>query len=136
MKHTGNTSHFSHMRNRELMTAFRHVLSQKKYFNIKKDFELIVNMPCSRFWVSEERATAVISNMLRGQPILNTMRPTKREMFLEIFRRVEEKQKEFPNMPLCDIVSLVVNSPANKFYMTPRYAFNTVYKIKKGHFKK
>ena len=93
-------------------------------------------MPCSRFWVSEERATAVISAMLRGQPILDTMRPTKREMFLEIFRRVEEKQKEFPDMPLCDIVFFVVNSPAPKFYMKPKHASDTMYKIKRGHYKK
>ena len=136
MKHPGNTSYFTHKRNRELKRAFRQVLSHKKYFNIKKDFELVVNMPCSRFWVSEERATAVISSMLRGRPILDTMRPTKREMFLEIFRRVEEKQKEFPDMPLCDIVFFVVNSPAPKFYMKPKHASDTMYKIKRGHFKK
>lgn len=136
MKHRGNTSDFTHKRNRELMRAFRQVLSQKKYFNIKKDFEQVVNMPCSRFWVSEERATAVISAMLRGQPILDTMRPTKREMFLEIYHRVEEKQKEFPDMPLCDIVFFVVNSPAPKFYMKPKHASDTMYKIKRGHYKK
>jgi len=136
MKHPGNTSYFTQMRNQELMRAFRLVLAQKKYFDVKKDFALVVELPCSRFWVSEERATAVISAMLRGQPILDTMRPTKREMFLEIFRRVKEKQQELPDIPLCDIVFLVVISPAPKFYMNPKHASDTVYKIKRGHFKK
>lgn len=136
MKHQGNTSDFTHKRNHELMRAFRQVLAKKHYFNIKKDFEQVVNMPCSRFWVSEERATAVISAILRGQPILDTMRPTKREMFLEIYSRVQEKQKEFPEMPLCDIVFFVVNSPAPKFYMKPKHASDTIYKIKRGHYKK
>lgn len=136
MKHQGNTSDFTHKRNRELMMAFRKVLEEKRYFNIKKDFEQVVNMPCSRFWVSEERATAVISAMLRGQPILETMRQTKRDMFLEIYRRVLVKQKESPEMPLCDVVFCVVNSPAPKFYMKPKHASDTVYKIKRGHYKK
>lgn len=136
MKLPGNSPYFTHKRNRELMAAFRKVLAERRYFNIKKDFEQVVNMPCSRFWVSEDRATAVISALIRGQPVLETMRPTKREMFLEIYRRVLVKKNESPDMPLCDIVFYVVNSPAPKFYMKPKHASNTVYKIKRGHYKK
>ncbi len=136
MKHKGSTSDFTSMRNHELMRAFRLVLEQKKYFNIKKDFEHVVNIPCSRFWVTEERALAVVKAILQDKPILDTMRQTKREMFLEIFRRVLEKQKECPDMSLYDVVFEVVNSPAPKFYMKPKHASDTIYKIKRGHYKK
>ncbi len=136
MKHPGNISDFTHMRNSELLRAFRKVFAQKAFFDITKDYGQVVNTPCSRFWISEERATAVISAIMRGQPILSSMRPTKREMFLEIYRRVLAMRNDNPDMPLCDIVFHVVNSPAPKFYMKPRHAREIIYKIKKGHYKK
>ena len=132
MKKSGHTSYFTSQRNRELMQAFRRVLAQKRYFDIKKDFQLVVEQPCSRFWVSEERATAVISAMLRNQPILYTLRPSKQEMFLEIYLRVLALKAESPSAPLFDLVFSAVNSPAPKFYMTPKYASDTIYKILKS----
>lgn len=117
------------------MAAFRKILAEKPFFDINQDFEQVVNQPCSRFWISEERATAVISAIFRGQPILAAMRPTKREMFTEIYHRVQAIRKEEKDMPLCDIVFEVVNSPAPKFYMHPNYARKVIYQIKQGLYK-
>ncbi len=131
MKHNGNNSHFKHMRNTELMRAFRQVVKEQPFFDVSCDFELVVNQPCSRFWVSEERATAVVSAMLRGLPVTDIMRPTKKEMFEEILSRVKGKIQECPNIALCGAVFFAVNSPAPKFYMEPLYAREIIYKIKR-----
>ena len=135
MKYHGCILEFTHERNDELMRAFRQVVSQRAYIDITEVSNLIVNMPCSRFWVSEERAMVVVAALIKGRPVLDTMRPTKREMFQEIFIRVTELRKKHPKSPLFDLVMEVVNSPAPKFYMRPRCAMEIIYKIKKGAYK-
>lgn len=105
------------------------------FIDIDTAVEKVVNSPCSRFWISEERATAVISAIIRGQPILDSMRPTKREMFIELHARVCNIRNDAPEMNLYDAVFLAVNSPAPKFYMTPGYALNIIYKTKKDRHK-
>lgn len=64
------------------------------------------------------------------------MRPSKREMFTEIYNRVVALKKHRPDAPLLDLVAKVVNSPAPKFYMKPRCAMEIIYKIKKGFYDK
>lgn len=77
---------------------------------------------------------AVVTALMKGKLVLNAMRPTKREMFQEIYSRVLVLQKEFPDKSLFEVVMKSVNSPAPKFYMTPRSAMETIYKIKKGFY--
>lgn len=134
MKHKGNYVDFTAQRNSELMRAFKKAYSEFPSNDIHKVFEIAVSYPCSRFWVSEERAMLVISSLMKGQPILDTMLPTKREMFIEILKRYQVARKRQPNKPFFDIVFDIVNSPAPKFYMTPGSAMVTYYKIKQGHY--
>lgn len=54
---------------------------------------------------------------MRGKPVLETMRSTKREMFEEIYKRVVALKEKHPDWHLCQLVFEVVNSPAPKFYM-------------------
>lgn len=136
MKYRGCILEFTHQRNDELMRAFREALDKRPFIDISEVSEVVVNMPCSRFWVSEERAMVVVSAILKGKPVLDTMRPTKREMFQEIYNRVCRLRQQQPDAPLFDLVMDVVNSPAPKFYMTPRSAMETIYKIKKGFYEK
>lgn len=136
MKYHGCILEFTDERNDELMRAFREAVNESDFIDITKISEVIVNKPCSRFWVSEERAMVVIAKMLKGKSVLNAMRSTKREMFKEIYHRVIELRKERPHASLFELVMKAVNSPAPKFYMTPRSAMETIYKIKKGFYKK
>ena len=132
MKHKGCILEFTNQRNKELMKTFRKTLGEFSFIDIKKVSEVVVNSPCSRFWVSEDRAYIVISVMMKGQYALDSMHQYKREMFLEIFKRVQAMREENPEMPMDDIIFDVVNSPAPKFYMKPRYAMNIIYSIKKN----
>lgn len=134
MKYHGCILEFTSQRNVELMMAFHKAINKRVFIDISEISSELVNMPCSRFWVSEERAMVVVAALLKGKPVLNSMRPTKREMFVEIFNRVLALKKQYPDAPLLELVVNVVNSPAPKFYMTPRSAMETIYKIKKGFY--
>lgn len=136
MKYRGCILEFTDERNKELMRAFREAVSKSRFIDIAEISETIVNMPCPRFWVSEERAMVVVAALLNGKPVLNAMRPTKREMFAEIFDRVIALRRQRPGASLFELVVKVVNSPAPKFYMRPRCAMEIIYKIKKGFYEK
>lgn len=98
-------------------------------------FELVADSPASRFWVSEERATIVISAMAAGKP-LPRMRHNKREMFDEIYRRFLIERKANPNKSTYELVAKIVNQPAPKFYLTPRTVGEFIYRIKNGWYDK
>ena len=76
----------------------------------------------------------VVAALIKGKPVLDSMRPTKREMFQEIYKRVMDYQKQFPEASMFEMVLKAVNSPAPKIYMTPRSAMETIYKKKKGFY--
>lgn len=136
MKHRGCILHFTHQRNDELIKAYRKAISSRKHIDISVVSEIVVNSPCSRFWVSEERALTVISAMMKDASVIDSMRPLKREMYKDIFDIVTQLRKEHPDMQLFDIVILAVNTPTKKFYIKPRCAMEIIYKIKKGHYDK
>lgn len=132
MKYHGCILEFTEERNRELMRVFKQLIDESAFIDIAQISQALVNSPCARFWVSEERATVVVQAIIKGKPVLDGMRPTKREMFLEIYQRVMGLRRKCPNETLFNLVLRVVNSPAPKFYMRPRCAMEIIYKIKKG----
>lgn len=134
MKYHGCILEFTEERNNELLRVFRKLLDESDFIDITRISHALVNSPCARFWVSEERATAVVQAIIKGEPVLDAMRPTKREMFTEIYSRVMRLRQTCPNETLFNLVLRVVNSPAPKFYMRPRCAMEIIYKIKKGFY--
>lgn len=131
MKRIGAYFEYEEERNRDLMRAYREQLTQsKEVVSLPDVYRQVVDMPSKRFWVSEERATIVIGNIMKGHK-LEKMRPTKREMFFEIYSRVCELKKKRPNDSIYDLVFDVVNQPAPKFYLTPGSAKVIIFKIKK-----
>lgn len=134
MKPHGSILEFTRERNIDLMRAYRHQIRSARHIRMREIGSAIVNMPAARFWVSEERATIVVSAMLSGRNLPENMRPTKHEMFSEIFNRVITLRRSRPKASVFELVSEVVNSPAPKFYMLPRSAMDIIYKIKKGYY--
>lgn len=135
MKHQGCISDYIPQRNLELIQAYRRALSTKEFIVRHEVCTIVANTPCSRFWISEERATAVITDLFKGKYVLDNMRPLKREMFMELFKRTQKLRAEQPDVPLFDIVMLAVNSPAPKFYMTPDSIVQIIWRIRRGHYK-
>lgn len=135
MKYYGSILDFTQERNQELMRVYQDKLSKAGYIVMPEIFEQVANSPCSRFWVSEERAAIVISSLLAGK-ILPNMRKNKREMFDEIFRRFLIAREQYPEKSIYALAIMVVNQPAPKFYMTPRTAGELIYRIKNGWYDK
>lgn len=132
MKHQGSILEFTNERNRELLRAYRRACDSKPFIKIAEVADIIVNSPCSRFWVSEERAMVIVSALDKGKPVLDNMHSTKQDMFSEIYRRVCLLREQRPDDSLYNLVFEAVNSPAPKFYMRPRCAIELIYKIKKN----
>lgn len=130
MKRHGSKFEYEAERNHDLMRAYHQLISSSPYISLTRVYEEVVNMSSVRFWVSEERAAIVISNMMKGDK-LSKMRPTKREMFQEIYRRAMILKKEMPNLSIYEIAFNVVRQAAPKFYITPSYAKSIIFYAKK-----
>lgn len=109
---------YAEERVRDLMRAYDEYISSCAYIRMPDVYRAIVNMESKRFWVSDTRATKVICAMLRGVRI-DGMRPLKREMFEEIFRRVMDLRERRPELSISECCAMVVEQPAPKFYLAP-----------------
>lgn len=118
MRHKGSKNEYEQERNLELFRCYKELLYQSKHIRRKEIFVKLVNMPCSRFWVSEFRAAIILSEMFKGKP-LSCVRRDSRDMYQEIFRRASIIRKEHPNMEYFMLAFNVVNQPAPRFYITP-----------------
>lgn len=130
MKKIGSTSDFTEDRDRELHQSFMHVLKTAEGVPLRDMFALAANRPTSRFWVSETRAVAVISGMMRGED-MGRMYPKRREMYEEILRRVSARMAADPTLCLTHAVNEVVYEEAPEFYMTPGSVRVIVYRIRR-----
>lgn len=117
---------FSSQRSQALLLNFRRSLAQQSRISSKKAFQDAAEMPAPRFWVTEARATKVISALLKGVDLTEGMYPEKRKMYLEILARVKQRLALNPTEPLGDIVFDIVNSPAPSSYMTPDRAYRII----------
>lgn len=132
MKHIGCQMEYTEERSRDLLRVYHEHIAKCGRVVMPEVCKAIVEMPSRRFWVSETRAVIVISAMIKGDmQKLNKMRPLKREMFEEIYRRVMLLKQELPNTPLFDLCLMVIEQPAPKFYITPGSAMIYICKIKK-----
>ena len=121
---------FTEERNNDLRRAFRELAKTASKIIVPSIFKELVNMPSARFWVSEERAAIVVARIELCKP-LTRMRATKREMFMEIYRRYKELRKSNPNASLNSLVEIVVHQPAPKFYLAPGYAMKVFYNMRR-----
>lgn len=130
MKSVGAYFPYEEERNRDLWRAFCQIIDSNRGAYLKDIYTKLVNSPSCRFWVSSDRATTVMSAIMRGES-LDDMRPNKREMYMEIYRRVAEEMERHPEESLSNITFDVVNSPAPKFFLTPASAKLILRKIRK-----
>lgn len=121
MKHLGCKVEFERERIEALMRVFRQEIASCRQINITEVWKRVVETPCERFWISDYRAAIVVASMLRGESIAY-MRPTKREMYEEIYRRTVEMIRRFPGRPLLHLVGEVVSQRAPKFYLAAHSA--------------
>lgn len=135
MKHPGSHFEYETERNNDLLRAYKEAIQEASYICVDKLYKEIVNKPSKRFWVSEERAAIVVSQLMKGRAPMN-MQPLRREMFVEIHRRVVELKKTEPQASLSALVFKVLRQPAPKFYLTPGSAKVIICKIKRAWYEK
>lgn len=135
MKNRGSVFEYARERDDDIMRAYIEQIDSCDQIHLPKVFSRVVNMPSKRFWVSPERASIVISNMMRGDN-LASMRPTKREMFFEIYKRVLELKALYPKKTIYQLTCIVVQQEAPKFYLTAGSAKVIICKIKKKWYAK
>ena len=128
MKKKNCRCEFSSERSELLLRNFRESLARQSQISARRAFQDAVEAPTPRFWVSEARAMRIISFLFKGETdILEGMYSKKREMYLEIFRRVKLIKEENPEVPLGDIVFQVVNDEAPESYLSWRSAAKMIY---------
>ena len=133
MKKFGSVCDFAHERSADLLNAYFSCIRASSYLRMPDIFKSVVEMPASRFWISAPRAAVVVSAMERGDNLAR-MRPNKREMFLEIFKRYRQLRISCPNLPITHIVRDIVCQPAPKFYISPSTAKILILKARKSWF--
>ena len=117
LKHFGSKCDFNSQRDQDLLRAYRHELAICDSIHMEKIAKRIAISPSCRFWVSEERALNVVNSIRQGKT-LDSMRPTKRRMFTEIYNRFMTMLDANPDASPTGLICKVVNSPAPEFYMT------------------
>lgn len=117
-------------RNSDLLRVFREcVMSSPEEESMEVVYQRIVESKSTRFWVSEEQASKVISYMMKGNNI-DYMGNNKKRMFEEIYSRVMKLRIENPDMRIFRLVEIVVAQEAPCFYMTPGSAKVIISQIK------
>ena len=129
MKHIGAHVKYENERDKELIKTFHNAIMSNDGLKLIDILTITVNSPCSRFWVSEERASIVLSKMFAGDTLVY-MSDTKREMYQELFRRAKEKKRKYPHKSVYELAIDVTGQPAPKFYLTPQSAKVIICKIK------
>lgn len=104
----------------DLMKAYDDYISSCTFIRMPDAYMFIANSPAPRFYVSDTRASVVVSAMLSNRKHrYNRMRPLKREMYEEICRRVKLMQEKDPSLSILACCAEVVIQPAPKFYIKP-----------------
>ena len=106
MKHPENTSDFMSRKREELFEAYKRARHNEHF----------AKSPASRFWVSENRATTIMQRMEKGyEP--DDMNPEKREMYLELYRRMKRLQARHPGTSALNAMRIIIYQEAPSFYM-------------------
>lgn len=117
MKFKGSSCDFTQERDADLLRVYREIISERDNYSLSEIEKKILQSPSRRFWVSEGRAYRVILDLLKGKSI-DHMIPTRKAMFLEIFRRFQIYSEEHPSLTKMEIIWHICNEEAPSFYLT------------------
>lgn len=127
MRKKNSVSDFTSERNATLTAHFKRQLATQSRIDLRRAFQGAAEEPAPRFWVSETRAAVVIARLLRGEEVLNDMYKEKKDMYLEILRRVRELHEKHPEITVADLVADVVNQKAPRSYLSWQRAKTIIY---------
>lgn len=130
MKHKDSCCDFIAERNADILRAYKEIISVRDNISLTEIAQQIAKSPSKRFWVSEERAYNAVCWLDRGDK-LDHMISTRKQMFLEIYRRYKVLSNECPFLAKKDIIFRVCNEEAPSFYLTPKSILVILHKARK-----
>lgn len=133
MKNKGSVAEYSEDRIQDLLKVYFEYISGCDIINTHDVFSHIVDCPAPRFYVSEPRATVVVTKLLQGEDI-SRMHKTKQEMYREIYSRYLIEREKYPTLSVAHVVGIVIEQQAPKFYLAPESARVMILKAKKKWF--
>lgn len=131
MKRLGDNMLYHKERTDELMKEYDKYIDSAPVIRMPEVYGHLANVGSRRFWITRKRAVEVVKALDSGIDILKRMRPTKREMYLEVYRRVNILREERPEDSLDKLCGIVIRQQAPKFYLTSGSIKITICKAKK-----
>ncbi len=137
-KHNGNRNPYTDQRDKELLRAYRRAkesLLKSKGFVLRAEaLDLARSSPCSRYFVSEQRASIVIRKLIAfdryiaslqsNEPLqmsedpLRDMLYMRRRMFSHLSLQYKKLRDENPDCTHEELVTMACACPAEEFYLT------------------
>lgn len=137
-KHAGSKTPYFDDRNKELLLAFRKakktLLEEKGYIRLEEALDIARHSRCSRFFVSENRASLVLRKMIafdrqvdrigegdcerRPEDPLGKMLYQRRRMFSHLYAVYKRIKAEQPGSTHEELVTMACATPADEFYLT------------------
>lgn len=137
-KHNGNRNPYTDQRDQELLRAYRRakdtLLKSKGSFLRAEALDIARSSPCSRYFVSEQRASGIIRKLIAfdnyiaslsgGNPLpkpedpLRDMLYMRRRMFSHLYIQYKKLRDENPDCNHEELVTMACASPAGEFYLT------------------
>ena len=134
MRKKGSLSQLSKGRNKDLYEAFLSLAKRhlNLYGRICKTLMLaqLVNSPAKRYWISSERAYAVISQIRKGTLTVNPKKTIYR-LYYALYDDFIVYKQQHPEIPDTIAIEDVVQMPAPCFGLEPRVAGIIVRKMSK-----
>lgn len=112
-------------RDENILKVFESKVKECDLLLIHDVYRAVAESPAERFWVTARRAYDVIKRMHNGIALKN-MFPLRKEMYDEIYTRVQRIREKHPSMTLFDAVTRVIEEPAPKFYLNAMTIKNIV----------
>lgn len=126
MKRKGCTCDYTSAKNDELVKRFKQLIKEARVVDLDRIFAQVAESPSSRFFISEIRAYELVSERRRSGD-WGIANPLRREMMDEILSRAEKILRRGEESSLRNAVYLAVNTPAPRFYLTPRSCRTIIY---------
>lgn len=120
MKKKGSVFPFASKRKTELYNAVKSVLTSEVCNSMEEVFKKAVRRPCSRYWVTDERAAIALSEMDRG--CFKCSCRIKRRMYRHLYISFCKLRKKSPNLSFAMLAHIAVNAPAPEFFISPARA--------------
>lgn len=135
MRKKGNVFALSDSRDRDLLRAYNELVKKqlRLYGRICKTglMEQVVDSPASRYWVSSDRACAIIYRLEKGERI-DYMKRNRVKFYISLYEDFRRYKKLHPEVQATKhIVEIVVMQPAPCFPVTPRVAGNIVERMRR-----